>query len=184
MECYSASKFRNKILYESTHMRSLEESKSQRQKGEWWVPVPEASQLALVVKNLPADAGDTRDVSLIPGPGRSPGGEHGNPLQYSGLENPADRGPWRAAVHGVTKSRIGLSDLACRQGLGEGKVKVVQSCPTLCHPTDHTVHGILQARTLEWVGGGSNRPRVFRGGRDGGDGHTAWMPLNWTLTDG
>ena len=120
MECYSALKFRNKILSDSTHMRSLEESKSQRQKGEWWVPVPEASQVALVVKNLPANAGDTRDVSSIPGLGRSPGGEHGNPLQYSGLENPADRGPWRAAVHGVTKSRLGLSD-SLQAGVGGGE---------------------------------------------------------------
>ena len=47
---------------------------------------------ALVVKNLPAKAGDVRDVSLIPGSGRSPGGRHGNSLQYSCLENPMDRG--------------------------------------------------------------------------------------------
>ena len=46
------------------------------------------SQVALVVKNLPANAGDIRDMGLIPGSGRSPGGGHGNPLQYSCLENP------------------------------------------------------------------------------------------------
>ena len=66
-----------------------------------------ASQVALVVKNLPANAGDTcnvRDTGLIPGSGRSPGGGHGNPLQYSCLENPMDRGAWRATVHGVAKS--------------------------------------------------------------------------------
>ena len=57
-----------------------------------------ASQLALVVKNLPAN-GDIRDVDSIPELGRSPGGEHGNPLQYSCLENPIIRGAWRAAVH-------------------------------------------------------------------------------------
>ena len=50
-----------------------------------------ASQVALAVKNPPANAGDIRDVGLIPGPGRSPGGGHGNPLQYSCLENPMDR---------------------------------------------------------------------------------------------
>ena len=61
------------------------------------------SQVALVVKNPPANAGDTRDASLIPGSGRSPGGGHGNPLQYSCLENPMNRGAWQAAVHGVTK---------------------------------------------------------------------------------
>ena len=59
-----------------------------------------ASQLALVVKNPPASAGDVRDLGLIPGSGRSPGGGHGNPLQYSCLENPMDRGAWWATVHG------------------------------------------------------------------------------------
>ena len=49
-----------------------------------------------MVKNLPANAGDIRDVSLIFGSGRSPGGGHGNPLQYSCLENPMDRGAWWA----------------------------------------------------------------------------------------
>ena len=82
-------------------------------------------------KDPAANAQDMRDVSSIPGLGRSPGGQHGNPLQYSGLENPVDREAWRAAVHRVTKSRIQLSDLACRQGLGEGKVKVAQSYLTL-----------------------------------------------------
>ena len=53
-----------------------------------------------------------RDVGSVPGLGRSPGGGHGNPLQYSCLENPMDRGAWRATVHGVTKSRTWLSDLA------------------------------------------------------------------------
>ena len=62
-----------------------------------------------MVKNPPASAGDTRDGSLIPGLGRSPGGGHGNPLQYSCLENPRDRGAWWAAVHGVAKSRTRLS---------------------------------------------------------------------------
>ena len=55
-------------------------------------------------KNLPDNAGDIRGVGLIPGSGRSPGGEHGNPLQYSCLENPMDRGAWWAMVHGVTES--------------------------------------------------------------------------------
>ena len=62
--------------------------------------------MVLVLKNLSASAGDVRDVGSIPGLGRSPGGEHGNLLQYFCLENPMDRGAWRAAVHGVTKSRI------------------------------------------------------------------------------
>ena len=58
----------------------------------------------LVIKNLPASAGDPRDAGLIPGSGRSPGGRHDNPLQCSCLENPMDRGAWRAAVHGVAES--------------------------------------------------------------------------------
>jgi len=57
--------------------------------------------MALRVKNPPANAGDVRDLSLIPGSEDSPGGGHGNPLQYSCLENPMDRGPWQATVHRV-----------------------------------------------------------------------------------
>ena len=58
-----------------------------------------------VAENLAASAGDGRDVGLIPGLGRSSGGGHGNPLQYSCLENSMDRGAWRATVHGVAKNR-------------------------------------------------------------------------------
>ena len=58
------------------------------------------------VKNLPANAGDIRDAGLILGSGRSPGRGYGNPLQYSFLENPMDRGAWRATVHGGHK-RVG-----------------------------------------------------------------------------
>ena len=64
-----------------------------------------ASQVALVVKNLPADAGDVSDSGLIPGSGRSPDGGSGNSLQYSCLKNPKDRGTWQATVHGVAKSQ-------------------------------------------------------------------------------
>jgi len=63
-----------------------------------------ASQVMLVLKNLPANAGDIRDAGSIPGSERSPGGGHGNPLQYSCLKNPLDRGSWRAIVLGVAKS--------------------------------------------------------------------------------
>ena len=56
-----------------------------------------------MIKNLPASAGDGRDTGSIPRLGRSPGGGHGNPLQYSCLENPMDRGAWQATIHGVTK---------------------------------------------------------------------------------
>ena len=64
-----------------------------------------ASQVALVVKNPLASAGDIRDVGLIPGLGRSPGEGTGNPLQYSCLENPKDRGAWMTIVHRVAKSQ-------------------------------------------------------------------------------
>ena len=67
-----------------------------------------ASQVVPVVKNLPANAGDIRDMASIPGLGRFSGGGNGNPLQYSCLENPMDRGTWQATVHGVTKSQTGL----------------------------------------------------------------------------
>ena len=56
-----------------------------------------------MVKNLPANAGDTGDPGSIPGLGRSPGGQHGNPFQYSYLENHMDRGVWQATVHRVAK---------------------------------------------------------------------------------
>ena len=60
--------------------------------------------MVLVVKNLSANPEDVRDVGSIPELGRSPGGGHGNPLQYSCLENFMDRGAWRATVHGFAKS--------------------------------------------------------------------------------
>ena len=69
-------------------------------------------QHGTVIKNLPANAGDTGEVGLIPGSGRYPGGGNGNPLQYSCLENLMDRGAWRATVHGVTKSQTQLNDWA------------------------------------------------------------------------
>ena len=56
------------------------------------------------VKNSPANAGDIREAGSTSGTGRSPGGGHGNPLQYSCPENPMDRGAWWATVHGVAKS--------------------------------------------------------------------------------
>ena len=59
--------------------------------------------MALVGKNLPASAGDTRVTGSIPGSGRSPGVANGNPLQYSCLGNPTDRGAWRATVHEATR---------------------------------------------------------------------------------
>ena len=71
------------------------------------------SQVVLVVKSLPASAGDVREVGAIPGLGRSAAGGNGDWLQYSCLENPTDRGAWQATVHRVTKSWTWLSDFAC-----------------------------------------------------------------------
>ena len=81
----------------------------------------QASQMVLVVKNLPANAGDIRDVSSIPGLGRSSGEGHGNPLQYPGegygnalqyscLRILWTKGAWKATVHGVEKNQTGMSN--------------------------------------------------------------------------
>ena len=70
----------------------------------WAVIKDGASPVALVVKKPPANAGDLRDLGSIPGLGRSPGGGHGNRLQYSCLENPMDRGAWPATVHRVAQT--------------------------------------------------------------------------------
>ena len=63
-----------------------------------------ASQVELVAKNPPANAGDIRDMGLIPGSGRSPGEGHNSPLQYSCLENPMNSGAWQAIVHRVAEN--------------------------------------------------------------------------------
>ena len=65
-----------------------------------------------MVKNPPANAGDTKDIVSIPGSGRSLGGGNGNPLQYSCLGNPMDRGAWWATVHRVAKGRTRLKQLS------------------------------------------------------------------------
>ena len=75
--------------------------------------IPWTSQVALVVKYMPANAGDISDVGSVPGSGRSPGGGHGNPLLYSCLENPMNRRAWWATVHRIKMSRIGLIIAFC-----------------------------------------------------------------------
>ena len=79
--------------------------------------------MALVVKNPPANAGDVRDVDLIPELGKSPGGGHGSPLQYPRLENPMDRGAWKATVHGVSKSQTGLKRFIMQRVLKYKRIK-------------------------------------------------------------
>ena len=80
------------------------------------------SQVALVVKNLLASAEDI-DVGSSTGSGICPGGAHGNPLQYSYLENPMDRETWWATVHWVTKNQTQLSDLACMHAIIVNRVQ-------------------------------------------------------------
>ena len=77
------------------------------QVGDWGFPG------GAVVKNLPARAGNAGDAGSVPGLGRSPGGGHGNPLQYSCLENPMDIGAWWATVHRVAKKQTRLKLSLC-----------------------------------------------------------------------
>ena len=86
------------------YLRSTQEINYQQ--GNMW-----ASQVAQVVKNLPANAGDIRDAGSIPELGRCPRRGHGNPFQCSCLENPMDRGAWQAIVHRVAKSQTRLKQL-------------------------------------------------------------------------
>ena len=80
----------------------------------WMLHVTWASQVAVVLKELPASAAVVRDTGSIPGLGRSPGGGHGNPLHCPCLENLPDRGAWQATVHGAAKSQAWLQKL-CTQ---------------------------------------------------------------------
>ena len=104
-----------------------------------------------VVKNLPDKARNTGNTQLIPGSGRSPGGGNGNPLQYSCLKNPVDRGPWQAALHRVTQSWTQLKRLSMHACTGEGNGNPLQySC--LKNPRDReawwaTVYGVTQSWT-------------------------------------
>ena len=107
---------------------------------------------------------DIRDAGSIPGRGRSPGEGNSNPLQSSCLENPLDRGAWWATVHRVTKSWRRLRRQPSRHAgthfkqnvkgndLRAQRLSCVQLCDLMdCSLPGSSVHGILQARTLEWV---------------------------------
>ena len=104
-----------------------------------WAPKG-ASQVALVVKNPPANAGDIRDVGAIPGLGRSPGGGHGNLLQYSCLENPMDRGTWQVESMGTQRVRHlsthARNELWSRELGGWGTMLAAPS-QALCFVTSH-----------------------------------------------
>ena len=110
----------------SSALRSLDKRQGRKQRamsqesfssGLGWILIfyitdPCGFQVVLEVKNPPASAGDVRDAAAIPGSGRSPGGGHGNPLQYSWLENPMDTGACLAPVHRIAKSQTGLRRLS------------------------------------------------------------------------
>ena len=98
-----------------------------------------AYSVSLLIKNLPANAGDGRDMGLIPGSGRSPGGGHGYSLQCSFLENPMDRGAWWASVHRVAQSWTRLKWLSIHTHLLWKNQLVIfeaqrKSCPIDTHP--------------------------------------------------
>ena len=87
-----------------------------REAKKGFVTYRRVSQMVLVVKNQPANPGALRDMVSIPGLGRSPGEGHGNPLQYSCLENAVDRGTWGAPVHGVSElNSTGVTEHVCMQ---------------------------------------------------------------------
>ena len=75
-----------------------------------------------VLKNPPANAGDIRDKGSIPGLGKYPRGGHGNPLQYSCLENPMHREAWRATIHNITKSRTQLRQFSIHTHAKDGVI--------------------------------------------------------------
>ena len=114
----------------------------------FWHPVPHFFGVPwwFSDKESACKVGDTGDVGLIPGLGRSLGEGHGNPLQYSCLENLMDRGAWRATVHGIAKSWIQLSDLAC------------------AHACTHPSSLLVDTRQLNWplnvVAHGCPRPSL------------------------
>ena len=85
--------------------------------------------MALVVKNLSANAGGVKRLWFEPGSGRSPGGGHGKPLPYSCLEKPMDRGAWQVTVHGVTKSQTQTKSLSTAQiTIYPPEVSLIFSC--------------------------------------------------------
>ena len=117
---YGVRRKGKKYLYSGGTSQVLPQPGDQGQHRQWSVMLVvcpldmRASHLALVVKNPPANAGDIRDIGSIPGSGKSPRGGHGNPLQYSCLENPMDKGAWWAigSLHiGSQRIRHDWSDL-------------------------------------------------------------------------
>ena len=104
----------------------------------WWSRMNRGpSKVVLVVKNPPANAGDTRNTGSIPGSGRSPGEGNGNPLQCSCLKNSMDRGAWQATVHAVPKNSVQfshsvVSDSLQRHGLQHTRLPCPSPPPRVC----------------------------------------------------
>ena len=131
------------------------------------------AEVALVVKNSLANEGDKRDMGSIHGMGRSPGGGHGTPLQYSCLGNPMDRGAWWATVHSIAKSQTQLKRLSthcitttmtgnneisnswCFRALSEvWEVLFIYIDPYYCIKLSATVIPVSQMRKPKWMLGG------------------------------
>ena len=137
-------------------------------------PMPQFYQVFHVAPVVNANAGDIRDLGLIPGLGRSIGGGHGNPLQYSCQENPMDRETWWATVHRVTKSWTGLKQLSMHLFYQQGKPvpKASSSLPLMFHwpklrlmpsPNQFCAWGI-QPPSLAWTNQNFLRLQWGRGG--------------------
>ena len=96
---------KGQISYGLWHVQaSGEDGELQKHREKARTQIWDHAEMALALKTLPASAGDLRKVGSVPGSRRSPGGRHGNPLQYSCLKNPMDRGAWQLTVHRVTRS--------------------------------------------------------------------------------
>ena len=94
-----------------------------------------------MVKNLPASSGDIGDTGSVPGSGRPPGGGRGNPLQYSRLENPRDRGAWRASAHRVSKGQTQLKRVSMHAHMkGISKSDAVYWVPVSCQEPSLTIN--------------------------------------------
>ena len=114
----------------------------------YFPPTEDGAPWWLSAKTTPCSAGHKGDTGSVPGWGRPPGGQHGNPLQYSCLENSKDRGAWWVTVHGAPKSRhdwatehTAFSKGKRRSWAGPAAAKSCQSCLTLCDPIDGSPPG-------------------------------------------
>ena len=131
----------------------------------------------LVVKNLPASAGVVRDLGSIPGLGGSLAVGYGNPLLYSCLENPLDRGVWQAVVHGVTKSQTWLKRLSTH-------TSIIMIANTCCLLSTRSTFKFLKCSSLivsRWGNSGNSERLYFWGLQN----HCRWWLQSWnkkTLT--